>query len=46
MIVAGLLLIFHRSELLTLLTMTYTSMQESGIRFRYCLREMLGRDKE
>jgi len=40
------LLILHRSELLTLSTMTYTSIQGLGFSLRYCFRDMLGRDKE
>lgn len=38
--------ILHRSDLLTLSTMTYTSIQGLGNDLRYYLRDMLGRDKE
>jgi len=38
--------LFHRSDLLTLSTMTYTSIRRLGFSLRYCLRNMLGRDKE
>jgi len=37
---------FHRSDLLTLSTMTYTSMQGLGYILRSLLLSMLGRDKE
>ena len=40
------LLFFYRSDLITLSTMTYTSIQGLGFSLRYCFRNMLGRGKE
>jgi len=40
------LLIIHRSDLITLSTMTYTSIQGLGYSLAYCLRNKLGRYKE
>lgn len=40
------LLFLRRSDLITLSTATYTSMRRPGLSLEYCLRDMLGRDKE